>query len=514
MKPLFLAVTISIVSTTVFAGADLIVTPVIFGDTTPVPIGASRSVRFSVRNDGPDPAKDVVVSLTATGGVSTGPCATGCLFNNGTLPVGDFTTGGFVQFPDTPGDVVITASATSSTPDPNPGNNSASMTVHVSADPDVAVSLGAPPKADLALPFPLTIGVFLSASAVPAHDVDISVDFRPDVTVKTLPSGCTNPAAGRIVCHADVVAGLVEFDVILVGPPSYGDGKVSFAATATEREPDFYPPSNSRQVSTSLYDTFYVTTTADSGAGSLRQAILDANAATGSPLAIVFRIGEPSSTPWKTIRVLSPLPVVTASGVRIDGGTQAGFFGDANPDGPEIEISGGGTVDGDGLLVASCGSEVASLALGGFLRNGISVTEPVNPDCPRYYTTELHHLFLGSDPTGSSARPNARGIGMSVANDFISARGGPATIHDCVISGNTFSGIFDLSGHLAIANNRIGAKAHADEPLPNGNSGVFIGAGGSGSVVGPVVITPSFAPIAGNVIAVQRRNRCRRRHRR
>jgi len=41
--------------------------------------------------------------------------------------------------------------------------------------------------------------------------------------------------------------------------------------------------------------------------------------------------------------------VITAYGLRIDGATQSGFFGDTNPDGPEIEISGGGTIDGDGL---------------------------------------------------------------------------------------------------------------------------------------------------------------------
>lgn len=354
-------------------------------------------------------------------------------------------------------------------------------------NPDVAISLASPLKTDLSLPFPLTINVF-TASAVVAHDVDTTVTFRPDVTVKTLPSGCTSAAAGTIVCHADSVAGLLKFEVVLFAPASYGDGKISFSAIAKEREPDSYPPSNSFQASTSLYLTFYVTTTADSGAGSLRQAILDANAATGELMAIAFRIGEPSSTPWKTIRLLSSLPAITAaSGLRIDGGTQAGFFGDANPDGPEIEISGGGTIDGDGLLVATCNTEVANLSIGGFLRNGISVAKAANPVCAGHYpTAELHHLFLGSDPTGSSARSNARGIGTSVpsGNAFNSALN-TILIHDCVISGNTFSGIFGLSGRLAITNNRIGAKAHADEPLSNGASGVFIGTGGEASTLGP-----------------------------
>src|SRR5205085_11637020 len=125
-----------------------------------------------------------------------------------------------------------------------------------------------------------------------------------------------------------------------------------------------------------------------------------------------------------------------------------------------IEISGGGTVNGHGLLVANCGAAVANLAIGGFLANGLSVTAPRSA-CTGYYSFELHDLFIGTDPTGSFARPNARGIGTSVpnGNDFNST-GLPTNIYNCVISGNTFSGIFGMSGRLNISSNRIGVKAH------------------------------------------------------
>ena len=72
------------------------------------------------------------------------------------------------------------------------------------------------------------------------------------------------------------------------------------------------------------------------------------------------------------------------------------------------------------------------------------------------------------------------------------------TIHDSVISGNTLSGVFDLVGasqHLD--GNRIGVKAHSDDPLPNGASGIFIGPGGYGSR-SDRILGPSSA---GNVIA-------------
>jgi len=501
MKTLLLAVVISIVSTALFADADLSLIPYPSGETT-LPAGVERGVTFTVHNSGPDTAKDVVVSFTVTGAVAIGPCATACPIGN--LPAGDFSASIALELPDAPGDAIVTASVTSSTPDPNPGNNGASMTVHVSPNPDIAVSLTAPSRADLALPFPLSVLVF-NVSSIVAHDVDTTIDFRPDVTVKTLPFGCTSPAAGRVICHSDeMLQGAVPvFVITLVAPPTYGSGTIDFTATSTEREPDFEPASNSRHASTALNQTFYVTTTADSGAGSLRQAILDANAAGGAPSSIAFRIAEASPTPWKTIRVTSPLPAITALGLRIDGATQTAFFGDANRDGPEIEISGGGTVDGDGLLVGACFTEIANLVIGGFLRNGISVTGTQTGCGTGTELRILHHLFVGTDPTGSTPHPNSRGIGTSVVNgNSFSSAGVKTTIRDCVISGNTFSGIFGLSGRLAITNNRIGVKAHADEPLPNGNSGVFIGAGGFGSDVGPDGFSAFQSPtVGGNVIA-------------
>ena len=67
--------------------------------------------------------------------------------------------------------------------------------------------------------------------------------------------------------------------------------------------------------------TYSVTNTNDSGAGSLRQAILDANTNAGAD-TITFAIG----TGPQTISPLSPLPTITDP-VTIDGTTQPGFSG-------------------------------------------------------------------------------------------------------------------------------------------------------------------------------------------
>src|SRR5688572_26206575 len=79
-----------------------------------------------------------------------------------------------------------------------------------------------------------------------------------------------------------------------------------------------------------LLAVFPVTVTADAGAGSLRQAILDANA-TGGPDDITFNIGGGG---LQTISVLSALPDITEA-VVINGTTQPGFAGN-----PLIEVRG------------------------------------------------------------------------------------------------------------------------------------------------------------------------------
>src|ERR1051325_11097547 len=74
--------------------------------------------------------------------------------------------------------------------------------------------------------------------------------------------------------------------------------------------------------------TFMVTSADDSGAGTLRQAILDANGSPGLDEIALPIAGE------TTIRPSSPLPEITDP-VLVDGTTQPGFAGH-----PIVEIDG------------------------------------------------------------------------------------------------------------------------------------------------------------------------------
>ncbi len=105
--------------------------------------------------------------------------------------------------------------------------------------------------------------------------------------------------------------------------------------------------------------TFTVTNTNDSGPGSLRQAILNANANPGLD-AITFSI--PGSG-VHTITPLSALPTVTDP-VVIDGTTQPGY---GNTGLPLIEISGTSAgVGANGLWITSGGCVVQGLAINRF----------------------------------------------------------------------------------------------------------------------------------------------------
>src|SRR5207249_1160666 len=99
---------------------------------------------------------------------------------------------------------------------------------------------------------------------------------------------------------------------------------------------------------------FLVTTTADEGPGSLRQALLNANAFAGTEL-IRFAIGEQGS---QTITLESPLPTITEP-VLLDGWTQGG----TSYEGPPLIALDGSLAGGTGLHVTAGGTLIRGLDL-------------------------------------------------------------------------------------------------------------------------------------------------------
>src|ERR1051325_5110926 len=157
--------------------------------------------------------------------------------------------------------------------------------------------------------------------------------------------------------------------------------------------------------------TFAVTNTNDSGPGSLRQAILDSNAASSGFNTISFSIG----TGVKTISPLSPLPTISLP-VTIDGTTQPGYAGK-----PLIEIEGSHAGVGPGLLIYAGFSTVRGLVINRFNGNGITLDETNG--------NTIEDNYIGTDVTGSIDLCNS---GAGLTSGFLIAGN---TVRRNVISG-------------------------------------------------------------------------------
>ncbi|MDA0744994.1 MAG: right-handed parallel beta-helix repeat-containing protein [bacterium] len=204
--------------------------------------------------------------------------------------------------------------------------------------------------------------------------------------------------------------------------------------------------------------TFTVTGTADSGAGSLRQAILDANANPGLD-TIDFNI---SGAGPHTIAPLFALPTVTDP-VVIDGTTQPGFSGS-----PIIELDGSSAgTSANGLRITAGSSLVKGLVINRFGGDGIRLETAGG--------NRIEGCFIGTNPNGTAALGNHYGIQIvGTPNNTV---GGTASGTRNVISGNTGQGI-RISGNPAtgnvVAGNFIGTDVTGTVALGNGHFGVSI----------------------------------------
>src|SRR5438309_219009 len=176
--------------------------------------------------------------------------------------------------------------------------------------------------------------------------------------------------------------------------------------------------------------SYVVTTTADSGPGSLRQAILDANATPG-PDTISFAIPGAGT---HTISLLSPLPFVSDPAV-IDATSQPGYAGT-----PLIELDGsaaGQNANGFDLLADNT---VRGFVINRFSGSGIFLHGGGNLIATNY---------LGTDASGTAARANG-GFGVLAIDSANNVIGGTTAADRNVISANSH-GIY-ITGSLSVGN--------------------------------------------------------------
>lgn len=102
--------------------------------------------------------------------------------------------------------------------------------------------------------------------------------------------------------------------------------------------------------------------------------------------------------------------------------------------------------------------------------------------------------FIGTDTSGTLARPNTVGIGTNAANGSII--GGTTSGAGNLISGNTGDGIsIGFTGNMSVRGNRIGTAADGVSALANTGDGIEIATGGGNNQIGGIAVNE------GNIIA-------------
>ena len=270
--------------------------------------------------------------------------------------------------------------------------------------------------------------------------------------------------------------------------------------------------------SASAQQTLVVTSTADPGDGTcdeagtgdgctLREALAAANATTALD-TVHFAI--PGSG-VQTIALASRLPDITQRLV-IDGYTQPGASPNTLAVGNDavllIEVNGGGH---GSVLWINCASGADRCAASGLVVVRGLVINRAGTNLGAYgiflngVGFRIEGNFIGTDPTGTVARPNSVGVLYSHNGGAETRIGGAEPAQRNLISGNMTSGISLISNVASpgmngtrIQGNYIGTDAAGTSALGNGQDGIVIGHS-TGTRVG------GTEPGTGNVIAANGR---------
>ena len=263
---------------------------------------------------------------------------------------------------------------------------------------------------------------------------------------------------------------------------------------------------------------FTVINTNDSGSGSLRQAILDANSMGGG--TIQFNI---PGAGVHTISPLTVLPTITQS-VTIDGYTQPGSSANTNPTTQglntvlQIELSGANLGNVTGLTINADNCTVTGLVINSFENDAIEADSNGNV---------MAGNFIGTNAAGTAALPNgSQGAGAVIVGGTASNNTVGGTTPDArnLISGNIGEGVFiqlgagntvqgnligtDVTGTLALGNTDRGVLTTSTNTLIGGttvdarnvisanNRGVDVNAGSSSTVQGNFIGTDVTGTIA------------------
>ncbi len=384
------------------------------------------------------------------------------------------TTGFDIQAADTPTDAnVLTINLTNADAVDGPAHTqtlNGAIVNWLTASADIAITVNdAPDPVARGGAITYTVNVTNNGPTT-ATGVDL-LDALPTNLVFNSASSthgtCAN-TAGTVSCSIGVLApGVTATVTIVVNAAADGDFVNSVLVGALEPDPDV--SNNSASVTTTVFapvgpQTFTVTNTADSGAGSLRQAILDANANAGVVDTIAFNIG---GSGVRTIAPTTDLPAITDAAI-VDATTQPGWSGQ-----PLIELSGASaSATSNGLFVTGGGTTIRGFVINRFGRSpaasggaGIVLQS---------HNNVVEQNYIGTDATGTTALPNNfDGVFISGSNNRL---GSTTVAARNVISGNGRNGVVIVgpASNNQIINNYIGTNRTGTATVANGVDGIIL----------------------------------------
>jgi uncharacterized repeat protein (TIGR01451 family) len=348
---------------------------------------------------------------------------------------------------------------------------------------DVTIDPSGPAVADIGVTgsAPATVangGTFTYTTVVtnngplPASNVAATITLPANVTIIGSASSTQGTCTGTTTILCSIGSLPVNGTATqTVNVTASGTGTAVMTATASASETDGNSSNNTSSSNVAISgNSLIVTNNADSGTGSLRQAILDANAAVcTAPCTIAFNL------PGGQLTIMPPtsLPAITAANVTIDGTTQPGYSGT-----PLVTLDGSNNpTPSAGLQLSGGHDAVKALSIVTFQGSAI-VLDTADSDV-------VYGNYLGLRTDGSTIGQNA-GEGVLVTTGANTIGGTSAAARN-VISGNFGSGVV-LKGSAAIGNavigNYIGLNAAGTASRGNQTDGVQILLGASSNGIG------------------------------
>jgi hypothetical protein len=245
---------------------------------------------------------------------------------------------------------------------------------------------------------------------------------------------------------------------------------------------------------------------ADAGAGTLRQAILDANANPGAD-TIQFNI---VGSGVHTIAPASALPPITDP-VTIDGYTQPGSSANTNPTSQGLNTVLRIEIDGTSLGFAIClDVQADDVTIKGLVINRCagSAIETTNA----HQDLVVEGCFIGTNPAGTQSL-EPFGVGISIRDHTNARVGGTTAAARNLVSGNSNSvnqlvvgaAIAPSSGTL-VAGNLLGTDVTGSIRLADNANAISLGGGSNNTVGGTsagarnVMVNEMFIGSAGNLV--------------